>query len=176
MDEPWKSEPEKVDGVTAEGYRYALRRGPVGHWCGYVGIGRDHSLHGVGYSDPTEMLRGRLEMLRGRLERTMKSEMPAEEDRGMVLMIGEIFGKLEPEPQNVFRVHGGITYAEDHLPQAEPDGLWWYGFDCAHSGDLCPDMQEKYPELYSDDTSIYRDAAYAIAQCARLSAQLKEEE
>jgi len=33
-------------------------------------------------------------------------------------------------------VHGGLTYAEDHVPGCKPDGLWWLGFDMGHAGDL----------------------------------------
>lgn len=32
-------------------------------------------------------------------------------------------------------VHGGLTYAENHLPKLTPDGLWWIGFDTFHRGD-----------------------------------------
>lgn len=42
-------------------------------------------------------------------------------------------------------VHGGLTYADPcfenvcHVPQqGEPDNVWWFGFDCAHYGDLPP--------------------------------------
>jgi hypothetical protein len=40
-------------------------------------------------------------------------------------------------------VHGGLTYASKcsgticHVPKpGSPDDVWWFGFDCAHSGDL----------------------------------------
>src|SRR4051812_33030319 len=42
-------------------------------------------------------------------------------------------------------VHGGLTYAKEcsghvcHVPKpGEPENLWWFGFDCAHSGDMHP--------------------------------------
>lgn len=40
-------------------------------------------------------------------------------------------------------VHGGWTYSDraEHLDAiAGMSGLWWIGFDCAHSGDLLPGM------------------------------------
>lgn len=45
--------------------------------------------------------------------------------------------------------HGCITYAEDHLPQEKPDGLWWIGFDCMHYLDA-PDMQT-LRRVYGDE-------------------------
>lgn len=35
-------------------------------------------------------------------------------------------------------VHGGLTWSADHLPNQQPDGLWWVGFDTAHAGDVVP--------------------------------------
>ena len=48
-------------------------------------------------------------------------------------------------------VHGGLTYADScqerateaegvcHVPQpGQPHDVWWFGFDCAHLGDLWP--------------------------------------
>ena len=38
------------------------------------------------------------------------------------------------------KCHGGLTYSDDHAPDKEPDGRWYIGFDCAHSGD-CRDTK-----------------------------------
>lgn len=32
-------------------------------------------------------------------------------------------------------VHGGVTWAKDHVPNQKPDGLWWLGFVTGHWGD-----------------------------------------
>ena len=66
-------------------------------------------------------------------------------------------------------VHGGLTYsaacspggdeAEDicHLPDpGEPDHVWWFGFDCAHAGDFCPQHGD-YMRL---GNQTYRDVSY----------------
>jgi hypothetical protein len=34
-------------------------------------------------------------------------------------------------------VHGGITWSGE-LPNEHHQGLFWYGFDCSHAGDLVP--------------------------------------
>lgn len=91
------------------------------------------------------------------------------------------------------RVHGGPTYSDFcqpstdeshgicHAPyEGRPDHVWWIGFDCAHSGDLCPrssrfnrEFEKEHPQyagFHARDT--YRDVAYVKAECARLAAQL----
>lgn len=74
-------------------------------------------------------------------------------------------------------VHGGLTYAapcqEDgticHVPEpGRPADVWWFGFDCAHAGDIVPDFRF----TFHGDT--YRDIAYVRAECAALAAQLCE--
>ena len=41
------------------------------------------------------------------------------------------YGKPYDEPD--LKVHGGLTYSDDHA-----DGFWYFGFDCGHAGDLVP--------------------------------------
>lgn len=49
-DGPWQSEPDRVDFVFAGLACLALRGSPhLGHWCGYVGVPREHPLYGVPY-------------------------------------------------------------------------------------------------------------------------------
>lgn len=90
------------------------------------------------------------------------------------------------------RVHGGLTFAagcrEDgpicHKPApGEPDNVWWFGFDCVHSGDWAP---PSYPPglLGSRDRAlpapagspwpadVYRDLAYVRAEVESLAGQL----
>ena len=76
-------------------------------------------------------------------------------------------------------VHGGLTFADGcqesdrehgicHLPEAgESDKVFWFGFDCAHSGDASP----AYPMQYG----TYKTLAYVKAECASLAAQLKSQ-
>lgn len=64
------------------------------------------------------------------------------------------------------QVHGGLTYAKDHKPMHAPDGLWWFGFDCAHLGDKLPFMNFSFP----GDT--YRDFEYTQQEVINLATQL----
>lgn len=75
-------------------------------------------------------------------------------------------------------VHGGLTYSDGcghgredsgicHKPSpGEPDNVWWFGFDCAHYGDLSPRHDREYAD------GIYRDVAYVTREVARLALQL----
>jgi len=87
--------------------------------------------------------------------------------------------------------HGELTFAgncqpsEDesrgvcHLPDpGEPDHVWWFGFDCAHSGDYSPkdkkyEAKHGYPFTIMDDEE-YRTLAYVQQQCAQLAAQVAQ--
>lgn len=90
---------------------------------------------------------------------------------------------IDHEVQALLNVHGGVTYSDTcqpgtdesrgicHTPsQDEADDIWWFGFDCSHSGDHCPQLAKLLP--FAGDT--YRDLAYVQQQCALLAQQLKE--
>lgn len=57
-----------------------------------------------------------------------------------------------------------------HRPEpGEPDGVWWFGFDCAHSGDLSP--RREFEPLFNDGS--YRDIEYVTEQVRSLAQQLR---
>lgn len=85
--------------------------------------------------------------------------------------------------------HGGLTYASlcahnvCHVPKpGQPDEVWWFGFDCAHSFDHSPgrtawrrDFHARHPEYaHLDDNEVYRDVPYVRAETNRLAAFLAE--
>lgn len=75
-------------------------------------------------------------------------------------------------------VHGGLTFANKcaegqceegsicHLAPEGEDDVWWFGFDCAHAGDMCPERN------LSSLGETYRDFAYVTAEVTALAAQL----
>lgn len=85
--------------------------------------------------------------------------------------------------------HGGITYADACQPEddesqgichtpdpGEPDHVWWFGFDCAHSGDWSPAdavhaMRRGYP-FSRMAYETYRTLAYVQSECESLAMQL----
>ena len=69
--------------------------------------------------------------------------------------------------------HGGLTFSSSTENSTYPisSNLWWFGFDCAHSGDLVGYLFD-YPEMIKDNT--YRDKEFVITECQNLAKQLKE--
>lgn len=77
-------------------------------------------------------------------------------------------------------VHGGLTYSNPcvdplcHVPApGEPDDVWWFGFDCAHSGDYIPGYERHFDALPFLRDGTYRDVAYVQEECRLLALQLK---
>lgn len=154
----WKTEPNEVD-FTAEGLPCKLRRGPLGHWCGYVGVPQDHPWHGLSYNSRVVVPKSWLE------NRTIDSF-------GVIDLFCHIANPKEPNEVSLslaLSVHGGITYSENHAPNEEPDGRFWFGFDCAHAGDLNPSSFERG---YAFSGDVYRNQSYVVAECQSLAAQL----
>ena len=61
-------------------------------------------------------------------------------------------------------VHGGLTFAGTWNSK----NLWWFGFDCAHAGDL---VFYEGCKPYEDD--VYRDMEYVTKETERLARWLK---
>ena len=83
------------------------------------------------------------------------------------------------------RVHGGITYSKNHLPEKKPDGWWYIGFDCNHQPFDGHDIHAA--ELYFAGqkaildrlavyprNSHYKSLAYVEEQCRNVIKQLEE--
>ncbi len=151
-DGPWQHEPDKVQWTDREtGLPCLAVRGPLGNWCGYVGVAEGHPLFGVPYN---------------------RCPQSCHEARFC----------WEHSPDAVLDAHGGITYSAAcqegdeaanicHIPEpGQPDHVWWFGFDCAHAGDLVPGMGG-YPSFLRGHET-YRDLAFVREQNRRLAAQL----
>lgn len=72
-------------------------------------------------------------------------------------------------------VHGGLTYAskndESKYP-VESDGLWWFGFDCAHYGDGL--IEESPMDFVNTFMESPRSLDYVETECERLAEQLNK--
>jgi hypothetical protein len=150
----WTTEPSELGFKDdATGLDCSMRRGPMGHWCGYVRLPDGHALHGVSYSDAVSVPTG-----------YMDREVKMDEDYGAIALFCASL-KAEPE-KNIYpldlavRCHGGLTYS------GMRDGAWWLGFDCAHSGDLCP-------QLSQHDGDVYRNVEYVKASLAKLCSDIE---
>lgn len=175
-DGPWNTEPDKEQWTdAATGLPCLLKRNRSGVLCGYVGVADGHPLHGVGYSTRSPALN---KALADRLEQ------PLGDSPSFALMSGALCGDVGNSPDCVFSVHGGLTYS-DHCAESDkehgichitepgdPDPVWWFGFDCAHSGDFTPSYTARPDTAMFCDGATYRDRDYVKRECAKLAAQL----
>ena len=143
-----------------------LRHAEMGHLCGYVGVGKQHPWYGKKYTDcalDTAHPRGPV------------PDPPAEsgwlplpeswkKQREMQLICGE--EDCDHRPESLISVHGGITYSSWGYDPIPRNGEWWFGFECAHAGDLVPGIRS------GSRGDVFRDEAYVREQCESLAAQL----
>jgi hypothetical protein len=152
----WQDEPDKVQWIDDEtGLDCLLHRGPGGYWCGYVGVDQGHPWHGVEYSE-------------------CASEPKCEE------------AWCGHSPECLVEVHGGLTFSDScaesddesegicHVAEdGRPDHVWWFGFDCGHSGDFSP----KYAGLglgFLTGDETYKGRMYVEGYVRSLAKQLEE--
>ena len=150
----WLNEPDKMQWTDeATGLPCLIHRGPSGALCGYVGVSETHPWFQKEYSKP--------------LDSTISDE-------------SDTYWQAA-RPESVISVHGGLTFSSMcggmdeatgrgvcHVPASgEPEHVWWFGFDCAHSGDFCPSY-----ERFFEWGSSYRDLSYVQGEVANLAAQL----
>lgn len=82
------------------------------------------------------------------------------------------FNKGYNEMTDIF-IHGGLTYANKcrghicHVSDTNRE-IWWFGFDCAHSGDFYPTVLNYRDQTYE----VYRDIEYVKAETEHLAEQL----
>lgn len=172
---PWDAEPDHMDETSPEGYPCLLRRGPLGSWCGYVGVPKDHPLFGKEYSDtlraPPKFYEETVNEKNSPID-LITAAFTYQKSKGELVDVGTLFN-----------VHGGITWTNDHAGGAEPnpEGMWWFGFDCSHAGDLTPGLiralhkigYKVLPEHHMPPHETYREPLYVLAECRSLASQLK---
>jgi hypothetical protein len=166
-DGPWKFEPDKVswtDPLTD--LPCLIVRGPLGALCGYVGVEPGHPLHGVHDNESAKIF---------------DCDGDCGEDGHDACTVD---GNLT--------AHGGVNFSSGcahgdeassicHIPEpGRSDDVWWFGLDCAHSGDVTPKVNALLKSLSVDFLrptprrgEIYRDLAYVKDQVEELALQLK---
>ena len=162
---PWEDEPDH--GVwLAHGSNFpcAFTRNGVGALCGYVGVPDDHPWHGKQYHDYVPS--------GDSLERNASlSEV------GVITLFMDAIDKNRPAGYSsialVTRSHGGLTYSGPTCPGKRDDArsTWWFGFDCAHAGDLVPGMDDLFTRI-TGDVSVYRTAEFVRLTCEQLAEDL----
>jgi hypothetical protein len=154
------------------GFHGLIIVGPLGALCGYVGIQGEHPLFEKEYSDcslPSANPRG-----------------TKPEDSEPISEGGPVFPKSWQErqakrlvcgdrlwcnhsPEHILECHGGITYSGRGAYGMRED-LWYFGFDCSHSGDVIPGM----PSGYNSPDDRYRESPYVQRNVESLAKQLAE--
>lgn len=149
------------DWTTKAGLRAVVLFIKDSHHCGYVAIPKDHPLHGVAYNTKHVALRWD----------HLQSQTIGK--RGVLPVFCAALrdeSEQHVSPDVYFDVHGSITYSDggDDYP-ARGDGLWWFGYDCSHAGDLTKrDEREGWGR-----EGVFRDADYCIEECESLASQLE---
>lgn len=197
----WDNEPDKIQWVDSETDLDCLMvRNHFGNWCGYVGLAEGHPLYGLEYSFESPVLVA----LRDKMLQQPVPENPGFAVLISLLSgsfsataecVFEVHGGItfsdfcrEPTFEQWIEQPADArmsTFDEwfdremkrriCHVPiPGRPGRVWWFGFDCAHSGDTSPGMLEwrkQFPALYNSET--YRNRAYVEEQVTKLAQQLK---
>lgn len=135
-------EPDKAQWIDKKsGFDCLIHRGPSGALCGYVGVPEAHPLY---EQDASNLNRSDYEQI---------------------------------------QVHGGLTFSNYCSPSEKPEygichtgevankKVWWFGFDCAHLGDICPKYDEEW--RYPEGGGPYKDFDFVKRETEVLAGQLR---
>lgn len=140
----WDREPDKLQWMDeATGLPCLVHRGPSGSLCGYVGVSEGHPAFEKEY-DSVECGENGPDVHGGLTFSSFCAETVGENGRGICHLV---------EP-------------------GEPERVWWLGFDCAHSGDFCPEHGSRGGIFAQSAWEEYRSLSYVQWQCRKLAAQL----
>jgi hypothetical protein len=197
---PWQSEPDKVQWVDeATGLDCLIVRGPSGALCGYVGVPETHPYHGKDYSscalaepcgeawcehspESAMHVHGGLTFADTCHEPTREAfarwceMMRSCEDEAAKYPRGDAAQRLRDHGHlrndfDAWKAWGEGSFICHRKLDGRPDRVWWFGFDCAHSGDFTPKYANSLGGLLND--GVYRDRDYVEGEVAQLAAQLK---
>lgn len=163
------SKPSTIAKVweTKAGFKAAIIFTRQKFYCGYVGVPEGHSLHGLHYDSNSPYL----------------AELTGKEEAGQRGLLSIICGAERMQsPVMVFDVHGSITFSDtwsnstDAFAELKDDN-WYFGYDCAHSGD------GEFPDIDAEGNIVYDSWAlstqdhpksldFCIEQCESLAQQI----
>lgn len=183
---PWHSEPDKRqwrDPVT--GLPCLIVRGPSGALCGYVGVSSSHPLFQKDYDSADVEVHGGLtfaskcadEPTREHWEK-WRAHVLGRKDEARRYPIGDAAHLLKDRAKELEDFDAYVAWATaahicHKVDDGEDDNVWWFGFDCAHLGDVSPAYDRPGRGLSgADDT--YKDIDYVTSEVERLAAQLSQ--
>lgn len=143
----------------------------LGHLHGYVGVPPEHPFYELQYRQCALGCSGRWTSLSEIWEEIYRlnpefGPPPALAPGGSFQVWDCISEQGHVCPDRVLVVHGGVTYSDRNIEGMRP-GLWYFGFDAAHFGDLVPG----YPFTKGD---VYRDQGYVAGEVEQLYQQLRD--
>lgn len=152
IDGEWQSEPDRLEWRDEKtGLPCLIIRNNMGALCGYVGVDQSHPWYGINYG-------------------------------GCLEKCGEDGWHDHNTPERVINIHGGLTYSGEcsnnicHIPQeGEPDTVFWFGFDTAHSGDYILPTKELLDKGFSilfGEKGHYKNIEYVKKEVTKLAKQL----
>lgn len=177
---PWTEEPDKETGETA-GLSTVILRTDLGHLCGYVAVPLGHPWHGLHYDHEAIEV-----SVHGGLTYAENAPLPSKWNAGAYALHlclrdkdaetmtrypqGDSARRMREQHAHSTSLEEWQDYWRRRAITAEdgPEGCWWLGFDCAHSGDYTPSL--RWP--VAKEWGTYKDIAYVRAEVARLAEQL----
>jgi hypothetical protein len=169
---PWQDEPDHLAWTDERtSLACAIRRNmAIGSLCGYVGVPPTHPFFGWNYDDD-------IALAPGDLDKTM-------DDVGPIALFCYV---VQGGPDHgtiplgmTLKAHQGVNFSGT----IEADGLWWFGFDCGHAGDMMPatdalfsrimppDYMREHARIFAD--CKYRDLDYVRREVTALAFQLRQ--
>lgn len=146
-------------GLVGE-FPYSIHKHPrLGHLCGYIAVPPAHPWFGKSYDDIDVDVHGGLTFEHASVF-AHPAEMARLEEKANAAdaMFGDHYRRLATAEKEK-------AGEEDDYPHALGTEAWWYGFDCAHSGDLSPGMGHSFGH------EVYRDRDYVFVEIERLASQ-----
>lgn len=160
---PWSGEPDSLEWKDERtGLKCRIKRNKVlGNLCGYVGVPPGHAFFGWGAEDKIKF------------QRDLVGPHRIGKDIGIIdaFLFGTGDGGKTGTVPLAFALpaHGGVNYSGSHsTDDGDEPGLWWFGFDCGHAGDVAPALVR-----YGIDGE-YRTIEYVKDQCAKLAFVLRK--
>lgn len=175
----WTREPDKVQWKdAATGLDCLILRGPIGALCGYVGVQASHPWHGIEYnwcSRPEATQRGVRPEDKGE-QYSLYSDDPKSFYRRHIIKNRSCDKEwCDHRPESLCDVHGGLTFSGACHETDDPgkgichvsaSPVWWFGFDCSHSGDESPGMPTRFRDGW------YKGVWYVRRQVEKLAQQI----
>ncbi len=147
-----------------KGYNCFVVEISSGYRCGYVEIPKDSLFFNKRYNEELP------------ISKDVIGDEPLGKRSYIDLVCNSMSDSDNIQAGFIFNVHGGITYTESYLFDKEDS--WFYGFDCAHSGDAydVSIMDDKYREMFDHgligNNGAVRTEEYVISELKSLVDQI----